>query len=90
MAWRWRAGRSWAHEDREASRRLGRALVAVLAVVAFAYCARAGWEVLQALRQVRLAELRQAAELLSVGDVLLCLIGYGLGKEILKAAIQRR
>jgi hypothetical protein len=90
-SWRWRTGWTWGpDEGSESSRRLGRVLVAVVTLVAFVYCARTGWSVLQALRQVRLADLRLAAELLSVGDVLLCLIGYGLGKEILEAAIRRR
>jgi hypothetical protein len=89
--WHWRTGWPWALDERpDTSRRLGRVGVALLAVVAFAYCARTGWEVLQALRQVRLTDLRLAAELLSVGDVLLCLVGYGLGKEILRTAIRRR
>jgi hypothetical protein len=52
-------------------------------------CAQTGWQVVQELRRIRLSELRKVLDVLTVGDVVLCLIGYGLGKELVRAIVRR-
>lgn len=66
--------------------RLGIALVAVVVV---AFCTLTAWQVLIELRRIRLAEYRHVLDVLTVGDVILCLLGYGLGKELLRTVGRR-
>ncbi len=54
------------------------------------YCGRAAWQVLQELSVVRLADWQHALELVSVRDAVLCIVGYRLGRELLRAVTRPR
>jgi hypothetical protein len=69
--------------------RLGRAAVVAVALVVLGYCVRSWWGTLQQLRHIRLSEYRSVADVLTVGDVLLGVIGWGLAKEIVRGVGRR-
>jgi len=65
--------------------------VAVLAFLALlAYCVHAGWTVLRQLELVTLADIKHALDLVSVRDAILCVIGYRIGTELLRAVVRMR
>jgi hypothetical protein len=59
-------------------------------LVLFGYCLRTGWDVLQGLGRVSLADVTHALRMVSVRDAILCTIGYRIGRELLVAALQTR
>ena len=76
--------------DAEQMREVGRIVARVLATLAFVYCARVGWDVVQRLREVKLAEFRDVLHLVSVGDALLLWVGCTLAREIIRSLARRR
>jgi hypothetical protein len=86
-----RGWRRWtiAEQPSETVRRHLRRLLTLVALVITVYCARTGWWVLQDLQRIKLVELRHVLDVLSVGDVVLCLVGYGVGRELLRGALRR-
>jgi len=70
-------------------RRHLRRLLTLVALTVTVFCARTGWWVLQDLQRIKLAELRHVLDVLSVGHVVLCLVGYGVGRELLRVALRR-
>ena len=57
--------------------------------VAFALLCLVGNRFVPDLQRIKLVELRHVLDVLSVGDVVLCLVGYGVGRELLRAALRR-
>ena len=65
--------------------------VAVLALLALlAYCVHAAWIVLRQLEHVTLAEIKRALDVVSVRDAVLCVVGYRVGTELLRAVVRAR
>ena len=65
--------------------------VAVLALLAvLAYCVRSAWIVLRQLELVTLAVIKHALDVVSVRDAILCVIGYRIGTELLRALVRVR
>lgn len=61
-----------------------------LLLALLAYCVTVGWEVLQQLRAVRLLDLTDALRVVSVRDAILCVLGWKIAKELLRALIAVR
>jgi hypothetical protein len=59
-------------------------------LVLFGYCLRTGWDVLQGLGRVSVADVTQALRVVSVRDAILCMVGYRIGRELLVAVLQTR
>ena len=86
-----RGWRRWtvAEKPNETVRKwLARAL-ALLALLVTVFCARTGWYVLQDLQRIKLVELRHVLDVLTVGDVVLCVVGFGVGRELLRGVLRR-
>jgi hypothetical protein len=65
--------------------------VAVLALLALlAYCIHAAWTVLRQLEHVTLAEIKHALDIVSVRDAILCVVGYRVGTELVRAVVRVR
>jgi len=64
-------------------------LVLALVVLLF-YCVATAWSVLGQLGEVKLVDCRRALNLVSVRDVILCVLGYRIGTELVRAAIRFR
>ena len=65
--------------------------VAVLALLALlVYCLHAVWIVLRQLEHVTLAEIKHALDVVSVRDAVLCVVGYRVGTELLRAVVRVR
>jgi len=71
-------------------RETARVAIVVGAVVLFGYCIKVAWDVLAQLEGVRLVDCMRALQVVSVRDAVLCLVGYGVGKELLKAVLGTR
>ena len=85
-----RGWRRWTiAEPNETVRKYLRHALAVAALLVTAYCGRTGWYVLQDLQRIKLVELRHVLDVLTVGDVVLCLVGYSIGRELLRAVLRR-
>src|SRR5262249_5559310 len=86
-----RGWRRWtvAEKPNETLRKYLRHALTLVALLVTAFCARTGWYVLQDLQRIKLAELRHVPEVLTVGDVVLCLVGYSIGRELLRALLRR-
>ncbi len=69
----------------ETLRKLGRGVIVAGALGLLAYSAVTAWHVLGELRTVRLSDCARALDSVSVGDAVLCIIGYKLGGELLRA-----
>ena len=66
-------------------------VVAVLALlVILAYCVRTAWDVLGRLGMVKLSECSHALEIVTVRDGVLCILGYRIGIELLRAVTRLR
>jgi len=88
LAWNPTAA-AWAPEG-SALRDLGRTAVVVAFVVLLGYCLTTAWTVLGQLGRVKLADCRHALDVVSVRDTVLCVLGYRVGIELLRAATRRR
>ena len=64
------------------------AVLALLAVLA--YCLHTAWDVLGRLGTVKLAECSHALEVVTVRDGVLCVVGYRIGIELLRAVTRLR
>jgi hypothetical protein len=65
--------------------------VAVLGLLALlVYCLHAVWIVLRQLEHVQLAEIKHALDVVSVRDAVLCVVGYKVGTELLRAVVRAR
>src|SRR5262245_19611903 len=80
---------SWAPEG-SARRDLRRAAVGAALVVLRGYCLTTAWTVLGQLGMVKLADCRHAFDAVSVRDAVLCILGYKIGIEFLRAVTRRR
>ncbi len=67
-----------------------RVAIVILAIALFGYCIKVAWDVLGQLEGVRLVDCMRALQVVSVRDAVLCLVGYGVGKELLKAVLGTR
>ena len=76
--------------DVDVLRDVGRTVVRALLTLAFVYCALVGWDVVQSLREVKLAHFRDVLNLVSVGDALLLWVGISLAREIIRSLARRR
>jgi len=87
----WR-GFHWMPADVSGSRfgQIVRVAVVVAALAALVYCGEAAWDVLMELRAIRLSQCRKLLDALTVGDVVLCLVGWGLGREIVRVVVNHR
>jgi len=71
------------------ARRVSR-LIAVIGLFGLlAYCLHAAWTVLGELSTVKLADCRRALDVVSVRDAVLCLTGYRIGVELLRAVTRK-
>lgn len=61
-------------------------LVGLLALTVV--CAATGWRVIEILRQIPLLQLRLALASVSVGDALLCALGWVVVRETLRARLR--
>ena len=66
-----------------------------LAIVAGAifmviYCLETAWSVLGELRSVKLSDCSRALTVISVRDAILCLVGWRLGTELLRAVVRAK
>jgi len=86
-----RGWRRWtvAEKPNETVRKYLRRALALVAMLVTVFCARTGWYVLQDLQRIKLVELRHVLDVLTVGDVVVCLVGYGVGRELLRAVLHR-
>jgi hypothetical protein len=64
------------------------ALVGFLAL--FGYSLTRAWVVLGELGHVKLVDLRNVLEVVTVRDAILCVVGYRLGSDLLQAALRAR
>lgn len=69
---------------------IARALVVVGFVALFAYSLSRAWFVLGELGHVKLVELRNVLEVVTMRDAILCVVGYRLGSDLLNAALRAR
>ena len=56
----------------------------------FAYCMRTAWAVLGDLSHVKLMDCKSALNVVSVRDAVLCVVGYRIGTELLRAVVRAR
>ena len=64
---------------------------AVLGLIALlGYSVLTAWTVLSQLEHVTLAECKHALDVVSVRDALLCVLGYRIGTELLRAVVRAR
>ena len=68
---------------------VARGSVVAAAVFVLLYCAGAGWDVLQDLRELKLSQLREALRVVTIGDAFLCWMGYSLARELIRALGRR-
>jgi len=66
----------------------GLAVVALLSLLA--YCLHAAWIVLRQLEHVTLTDFKHALDVVSVRDAVLCVVGYKVGTELLRAVVRSR
>jgi hypothetical protein len=71
-------------------RRAVRIALTFALLVAFAYCARAAWHVLGELSRISLADVAHALHVVSVRDVILCAVGWRIGRELVVAVLRGR
>jgi hypothetical protein len=76
--------------ERQPWRAAARSATTVVLLALLAYCVSVGWEVLQQLRSVRLLDLTDALRVVSVRDAILCVLGWKIAKELLRALIAVR
>ena len=74
----------------EPFRRVGRVVIVLTALLVVAYAFVRGNRVLAELQHVSLAEYRRALDLVSVGDALLCFVGFRLALELIRAVAGMR
>ena len=66
----------------------GLAVLALLALLG--YCLHAAWIVLRQLEHVTLTDFKRALDVVSVRDAVLCVVGYRVGTELLRAVVRAR
>jgi hypothetical protein len=71
-------------------RDLMRGVVVLALVGVLAYCLLTAWAVLGELSRVKLVDCKTALTVISVRDVVLCVIGYRLAIELLRAVVRPR
>jgi hypothetical protein len=59
-------------------------------LVAFGYCLVTAWGVLGELGHVKLVDCRNALTVVSVRDAILCVVGYRIGSELVRAVVRAR
>jgi hypothetical protein len=64
------------------------AVVGLLAL--FVYRMRTAWDVLGDLGHVKLMDCRSEMNVVSVRDAVLCVVGYRIGTELLRAVVRAR
>jgi hypothetical protein len=67
-----------------------RAAVVVAFLVVLTYCLRTAWDVLGELSKVKLVDCKNALTVISVRDAVLCVVGYRIGAELLRAVVRAR
>lgn len=75
---------------RDPIRRAVRVALTLGLLVAFAYCARTAWFVLNDLGGISLADMAHTLHVVSVRDLILCAVGWRLGRELLVAVLRSR
>ncbi len=73
-----------------AVREVVRGLVVLALLALLGYCVHAAWIVLRQLENVTLADIKHALDVVSVRDAVLCVIGYRVGTELLRAVVRAR
>ena len=71
-------------------RDVARGAVVIAALVMVVYCVETAWAVLGELRTVKLVDCSRALTVISVRDAVLCLVGWRLGTELLRAVVRTR
>ena len=79
-----------AEPRRDPLRRAVRVPLTLALLVAFAYCARTAWFVLNELAGISLADMAHTLHVVSVRDLILCAVGWRLGRELLVALLRGR
>ena len=79
-----------AGSGRDPIRRAVRVPLTLGLLVAFAYCAHTAWHVLNGLSQISLADMAHTLHVVSVRDLILCAVGWRLGRELLVALLRGR
>lgn len=70
---------------RDALRKGARVVVILGLLALLAYCLQTAWTVLAELERVKLSEVKRALDVVSVRDAVLCLVGFAIGRELLRA-----
>jgi len=73
----------------EQAGRAGRVVVGCLLALGLLYCGTIAYEVIQDLREVKLADLRMVLYRVSVGDALLTWFAWVFGRDLLRGAVSR-
>jgi hypothetical protein len=76
--------------NRDPMRRAVRVGLTLGLLVAFAYCARTAWLVLNELGRISLADMADALHVVSVRDLIVCAVGWRVGGELLVAVVRGR
>ncbi|MCW5891747.1 MAG: hypothetical protein KIT14_14535 [bacterium] len=76
--------------ERRPWRAAARVATTVGLLVLLGYCVSVAWNVLEQLAAVRLLDVSDALRVVSVRDALLCLVGYKIAKELLRALLAAR
>jgi hypothetical protein len=71
-------------------REIARGVAVLGLLVLLVYCLHAVWMVLRQLEHVTLAEIKHALDVVSVRDAVLCVVGYRVGTELLRAVVRAR
>src|SRR5262245_20147749 len=77
-------------EPSETVRKVARNAFVLAALGLVAYAMVSAWHVIGDLRAVRLSDVAHALDSVSVGDAILCVVGYKVGAELLRAVTDRR
>ena len=71
-------------------RDLARLAIVACAIFMVIYCLETAWSVLAELRSVKLSDCSRALTVISVRDAILCLVGWRLGTELLRAVVRAK
>jgi hypothetical protein len=75
---------------RRTIRDLARSAASAALLLFLVYCVSVAWDVLTDLGTVKLIDVRKAFEVVTVRDAILCVVGYRIAKDVLRALVARR
>lgn len=76
--------------ERQSWRTAARSVSTLALLALLAYCISVAWDVLQQLSAVRLLDVTDALRVVSVRDAILCVLGWKIAKELLRALVAVR